>query len=323
MTGTEPRDELARRAGSTRSGATRCCRRCSSTSPSRTCRPPSTPSGRRTATSTGPSSCCGRGPRSGGLRARPSRCSSIAGRTPLLVVEVPATPGCTSDETVLLYGHLDKQPAMDGWHDGLGPWTAGGRRRPALRAGRGRRRVRAVRRADRHRGRRGVRAATTPAAWCSSRPARRAAAPTSRPTSTRSATGSGRSGLVVALDSSSPSYDRLWLTTSLRGLIEADLGSRCCSEGQHSGIAGGAVPSTFRIARPAARPGRGLGDGPHPAAGAAGRGAVASGRTRSPTRPASSASTRSGGSRTSTGPGPPRTTRPRSCGRSRGSRPSR
>ena len=24
--------------------------------------------------------------------------------------------------TVLLYGHLDKQPEMTGWEDGLGPW---------------------------------------------------------------------------------------------------------------------------------------------------------------------------------------------------------
>ena len=24
---------------------------------------------------------------------------------------------------MLLYGHLDKQPEMEGWRDGLGPWT--------------------------------------------------------------------------------------------------------------------------------------------------------------------------------------------------------
>jgi acetylornithine deacetylase/succinyl-diaminopimelate desuccinylase-like protein len=26
-------------------------------------------------------------------------------------------------DTVLLYGHLDKQPEMTGWREGLGPWT--------------------------------------------------------------------------------------------------------------------------------------------------------------------------------------------------------
>ena len=40
-------------------------------------------------------------------------------RTPLILLEVPGT----SAETVLLYGHCDKQPEMVGWSDGLGPWT--------------------------------------------------------------------------------------------------------------------------------------------------------------------------------------------------------
>ena len=35
-----------------------------------------------------------------------------------------------SDDVVVLYGHLDKQPEMEGWRDGLGPWT------PVLAAGR-------------------------------------------------------------------------------------------------------------------------------------------------------------------------------------------
>ena len=47
----------------------------------------------------------------------------IPGRTPLIVCEVPATDPALADRTVLLYGHLDKQPEMTGWRDGLGPWT--------------------------------------------------------------------------------------------------------------------------------------------------------------------------------------------------------
>src|SRR5207249_2900774 len=42
----------------------------------------------------------------------------LPGRTPLILLEVPGT----SVETVLLYGHCDKQPEMVGWSDGLGPW---------------------------------------------------------------------------------------------------------------------------------------------------------------------------------------------------------
>ena len=43
----------------------------------------------------------------------------LEGRTPVILMEVPGSV----DDTVLLYGHLDKQPEMVGWSDGLGPWT--------------------------------------------------------------------------------------------------------------------------------------------------------------------------------------------------------
>ena len=47
----------------------------------------------------------------------------LAGRSPLLLVDVPATAGAGDRGTVLLYGHLDKQPPVGGWAEGLGPWT--------------------------------------------------------------------------------------------------------------------------------------------------------------------------------------------------------
>ncbi|HSP99690.1 MAG TPA: M20/M25/M40 family metallo-hydrolase, partial [Candidatus Dormibacteraeota bacterium] len=49
----------------------------------------------------------------------------LDGRTPVVWMELPGE----SAETVLLYGHLDKQPPMEGWQVGLGPWT------PVLRDG--------------------------------------------------------------------------------------------------------------------------------------------------------------------------------------------
>ena len=42
----------------------------------------------------------------------------LPGRTPVILMDVPGT----APETVLLYGHCDKQPEMVGWDDGLGPW---------------------------------------------------------------------------------------------------------------------------------------------------------------------------------------------------------
>ena len=50
----------------------------------------------------------------------------LEGRTPLIFMEVPGQ----IDETVLLYGHLDKQPEMCGWHEDLHPW------KPVLKEGR-------------------------------------------------------------------------------------------------------------------------------------------------------------------------------------------
>src|SRR5512139_3695485 len=50
----------------------------------------------------------------------------LAGHTPVICAEVPGA----SSETVLLYGHLDKQPPMDGWDEGLGP------RNPVIKNGR-------------------------------------------------------------------------------------------------------------------------------------------------------------------------------------------
>ena len=46
----------------------------------------------------------------------------LEGRTPVLFFEIAATqPGAT--DTVLMYGHLDKQPEFSGWRSDLGPWT--------------------------------------------------------------------------------------------------------------------------------------------------------------------------------------------------------
>lgn len=46
----------------------------------------------------------------------------LEGRTPLIFIEIPATGPESGEDTVLLYGHLDKQPEMTGWDPDLGPW---------------------------------------------------------------------------------------------------------------------------------------------------------------------------------------------------------
>ena len=85
--------------------------------------------------------------------------------------------------------------------------------------------------------------------WCSSRRARRAGAPISRSTSTRSRRELGTPSLVVCLDSGCGNYEQLWGTTSLRGVVGGVLTVEVLTEGVHSGAASGIVPSSFRILR--------------------------------------------------------------------------
>ena len=176
----------------------------------------------------------------------------LQGRTPLIVAEVepfgvqPANGA--RESTVVLYGHLDKQPEMTGWRDGLGPWTP-------LRDG------------DRLYGRGG--ADDGYAAFASITAIE--AVQTSGGSHGRCLVlieASEESGspdlmahldalgdrlgdvvLLVCLDSGCATYDTMWLTTSLRGLVEATLRVDVIAEGWHSGMASGLVPSSFRLAR--------------------------------------------------------------------------
>src|SRR5687767_3717028 len=170
----------------------------------------------------------------------------LEGRTPLLFVEVPSNKRIT--ETVLLYGHLDKQPEMTGWREGMGPWT------PVLEDGR-------------LYGRGGADdgyAVFASLAAIAALDAQGIARPRCVGLiETCEESGSydlpaylealsprlGDVSLVIALDSGAGNYDQLWVTTSLRGLVNGTLSVEILSEGVHSGDAGGVVPSSFRIAR--------------------------------------------------------------------------
>ena len=59
----------------------------------------------------------------------------------------------------------------------------------------------------------------------------------------------GNPDLIVVLDSGGPSYEHIWVTEALRGLVAGKLSARVSHEGVHSGMSGGAIPSSFRIQR--------------------------------------------------------------------------
>lgn len=170
------------------------------------------------------------------------------GRTPLLLLEAPAFGVEGEDDPVVLYGHLDKQPEMTGWSEGLGPW-------------------RAVRRGDRLYGRGGADDGYAAFASLTAIAALRAQGVAHRRCvaliECSEESGSmdlpehvdaladriGNPSLVVCLDSGCGTYDRLWHTTSLRGLAGGTLTIDVLAEGVHSGDAGGVVPETFRVLR--------------------------------------------------------------------------
>jgi len=182
------------------------------------------------------------------IKALPGATLSIErlpGRTPLILIEAP---GARSDDTVLLYGHLDKQPEMTGWADGKGPWI------PVLEGdklyGRGG--------ADDGYALFGALAALLALKQQNVAHARavivieaseESGSPDLPYYMEALADRIGAPSLVVCLDSGCGDYERLWLTTSLRGLVGGVLRVDVLEEGVHSGDASGVVPSSFRILR--------------------------------------------------------------------------
>jgi len=173
---------------------------------------------------------------------------AIEGRTPCQWFEAPATGGLGDARTVMFYGHLDKQPEMTGWRDGLGPW------RPVIENGR------LYGRGSADDGYAAYAAMTvlraldaqgTPRPRCVGliETCEESGSPDLPHYLAHLAPRIGDVGLVVGLDSGCGDYERLWVTTSLRGLVGGVLTVEVLDEGVHSGNASGLVPSSFRIAR--------------------------------------------------------------------------
>ncbi|MHB1233009.1 MAG: M20 family metallopeptidase [Burkholderiales bacterium] len=185
----------------------------------------------------------------------------LARRTPTIFVDIPASKSDTAAQpllprdikieapkTVLLYGHLDKQPEMTGWREGLGPWQ------PVVEDGKlyGRgaaddgyaifsalSAIAALQAQGVPHPRCVVLIETSEESGSPDLPAyMEALAPRI-----------GVPDLVIGLDSGCGDYARLWSTASLRGMVGGILTVEVLTEGVHSGDASGVVPSSFRIAR--------------------------------------------------------------------------
>ncbi|MEO7730612.1 MAG: M20 family metallopeptidase [Kofleriaceae bacterium] len=171
----------------------------------------------------------------------------LGDRTPVIFMDIPATGGRAGD-TVMLYGHLDKQPEMTGWREGLGPWI------PVIEG-------------DKLYGRGGADDGYAIFASLTAINAlRRDKLPHARCVILIEAceeSGSydlpayidhlapriGQLSLVVCLDSGCANYDQLWSTTSLRGNVTGNLDISLLTEGVHSGDGTGVIAASERVAR--------------------------------------------------------------------------
>jgi acetylornithine deacetylase/succinyl-diaminopimelate desuccinylase-like protein len=166
----------------------------------------------------------------------------LPGKTPLLLVDIPGElPG-----SVLLYGHLDKQPEFTGWLPGLGPWE------PVIRDGK------LYGRGGADDGYAVFSSLTAIAALKEQKiklprcvlliEACEESGSVDLPAHLDALGDAiGDPSLVVCLDAECGNYDQVWCTTSLRGNLTGRLRVRVLTEGVHSGMATGIAPTAFRI----------------------------------------------------------------------------
>jgi len=171
----------------------------------------------------------------------------LPGRTPVIFFEIAATKAGSTD-TVVMYGHLDKQPEFSGWRNDLGPWTP--KYEGGLLYGRGGAddgyavyaaitAVEALKAQN----------LTHPRIVGLIESCEESGSHDLPPYLDALRSRLGQVSLVVCLDSGAGNYDQLWLTTSLRGMVSGVLRVDILTEGVHSGDSSGVVPSSFRILR--------------------------------------------------------------------------
>ena len=175
----------------------------------------------------------------------------MPGRTPVIFFEVSATKAGGNEagaDTILLYGHLDKQPEFTGWRNDLGPWTP--KYVDGLLYGRGSAddgyavyaSLTAIMALDRQ----GIPRPRCVGIIESCEESGSSDLPAYLD---MLAPRLGNVSLVVCLDSGAGNYDQLWLTTNLRGMVSGVLKVEILTEGVHSGDSSGLVASSFRILR--------------------------------------------------------------------------
>tara|TARA_B110000008_G_scaffold278801_1_gene323672 strand:+ start:1590 stop:2990 length:1401 start_codon:yes stop_codon:yes gene_type:complete len=165
-------------------------------------------------------------------------------KTPMIIIEIPGE----RDGNILMYGHLDKQPEMEGWKAGLGPWTpvylddklygrGGADDGYALFASLGS--ILSLK----------TQGVKLPRIVILIEFSEESGSPDLPYYMDHFKDTIGNVDLVICLDSGAGNYEQFWSTVSLRGMISCNLKVEVLSEGVHSGNASGMVPSSFRLIR--------------------------------------------------------------------------
>ncbi|MCK4870034.1 MAG: M20/M25/M40 family metallo-hydrolase [Gammaproteobacteria bacterium] len=173
-----------------------------------------------------------------------SEMMQLEGRSPVLFIDIPGD----SEKSVLFYGHMDKMPPSEGWDDGLGPWD------PVVRG-------------DKLYGRGGADDGYSLYSAIAAIKALQLAG-MKHPRCVLFIEACEESGsfdlaayfesmrekigepeLVICLDTSAQDYERLWITSSLRGVFSFDLKIRQLTKVLHSGVGGGIIPDISRVLR--------------------------------------------------------------------------
>jgi acetylornithine deacetylase/succinyl-diaminopimelate desuccinylase-like protein len=167
------------------------------------------------------------------------------GKPPMYVYVVEANG---NDKNVMCYGHLDKQPWMMPWREGLGP-------------------TKAVIEGDFLYGRGGADDGYAPFSCALAiknlqvqglphprfalvlETEEESGSPNLLELLALSKEAIGTPDIMFCMDSGAFNWDQLWMTSSLRGIICLDVQIDCAHGGYHSGEVGGIVPETMRIMR--------------------------------------------------------------------------
>jgi acetylornithine deacetylase/succinyl-diaminopimelate desuccinylase-like protein len=165
---------------------------------------------------------------------------------PLVVYVVEPSQGVTKN--LLVYGHLDKQPYGDGWYEDCPPDKP--TRKGDLLYGRGSSddgyapfsAMLAIKNAQ-------IQGVKMPRIALVLETEEESGSPNLVKLLGIAEDSIGTPDVCFCLDSGCNDYERMWLTSSLRGICIIDLTVEVGCAGYHSGEVGGIVPETFRVVR--------------------------------------------------------------------------